>query len=143
MSLRSLKLLLASSVIVLLPGCAVVAKMYDAYFMAKYDSVEYALVNKIRTMSELAVEECKDPKKSEGTFEGMYFISVELKNFTQYIPKNPDANKLAGNLVELAKQGRDMYVKNPNTSETFCKLKLQQISRTSELAQKAIGAKPR
>ena len=138
MNLRSLKLLLASSLLVTLSGCA----LWDAYFMAKYDSVEYALVNKVRTMSELAVEDCKDQKKSEGNFEGMYFVSVELKNFTQHIPDNPDANKLAGNLVELTKQGRDMYMKG-SVSEVFCKLKLQQISRTSETAQKAIGAKPR
>ena len=138
MSLKSLKLLLVSSVFLFLPGCA----LWDAYFMARYDSVEYALVNKIRTMSELGVNDCKDQKKSEGTFEGLYFISVELRNFTQHIPNNPDANKLAVSMVELTKQGYDMYAKG-EVSEVFCKLKLQQINRTSETAQKAIGAKPR
>ena len=143
MSLRSLKLLLAGSALVTLSGCAVVAKLYDAYFMAKYDSVEYALVNKIRSIAELGVEDCKDQSKSKDNFEGMYFIAVELKNFTQYIPKNPDANKLAGNLVDLTRQGRDQYLKGTPVTETFCKLKLQQINRTSETAQKVIGAKPR
>ena len=38
-----------------LNGCAV----YDAYFMAKYDTNEHALVSKIRTMAELGVDECK------------------------------------------------------------------------------------
>lgn len=142
MSLRSLKLLAVSSIFLLLPGCAVVAKLYDAYFMAKYDSVEYALVNKIRSIAELGVEDCKEHSKSKDNFEGMYFIAVELRNFTQYIPNNPDANKLANNLVDLTKQGRDMYLKG-NVSEGFCKMKLQQISKTSETAQKAIGAKPR
>lgn len=142
MSLRSLKLILLSSAVLSLSGCAVVAKMYNAYFMAKYDSVEYALVNKIRSIAELGVDDCKEQSKSKDNFEGMYFIAVELKNFTQYIPNNPDANKLAGNLVELTKQGRDMYVKG-NVSEGFCKMKLQQINRTSETAQKVIGAKPR
>ena len=111
--------------------------------MAKYDNIEYALTNKIRTLSELAVEDCKDQSKSRDNFEGLYFIAVELRNFTQYIPDNPDANKLSGNLVELSKQGREMYVKNSNVSEGFCKLKLQQINRSAEVAQKVIGKKPR
>jgi hypothetical protein len=91
----------------------------------------------------LAVEDCKDYGKSKDNFEGLYFISVELKNFTQYTPNNPDAHKLAGNLVELTKQGREQYVKNTNVSEGFCKLKLQQINRSAEVAQKVIGNKPR
>jgi hypothetical protein len=36
-----------------------------------------------------------------------------------------------------------LYVKSPNVSETFCKLKLQQIGRSAEVAQKVIGKKPR
>ena len=122
-----------------LSGCA----LFDAYFMAKYDNLEYALTNKVRTLSELAVEDCKDQSKSKDNFEGLYFISVELKNFTQYLPDNPDAAKLAGNLVELTKQGREMYVKSPTVSEGFCKIKLQQINRSAETAQKVIGKKPR
>jgi hypothetical protein len=41
----------------------------------------------------------------------------------------------------LTKQGKDAYL-GP-VSPTFCKLKLQQIVRASETAQKAIGSKPR
>ena len=137
--MNRLKLLIASSIVVFLPGCA----LWDAYFMANYDNIEYALTNKVRTLSELSVEECKDQDKSKSNFDGLYFVSVELRNFTQHIPDNVDANKLANNLVELSKQGREMYAKNTGVSEAFCKLKLQQINRTSEMAQKVIGAKPR
>ena len=137
--MNRLKLLIASSIVVFLPGCA----LWDAYFMANYDNIEYALTNKVRTLSELSVEECKDQDKSKSNFDGLYFVSVELRNFTQHIPDNVDANKLANNLVELSKQGREMYAKNTCVSEAFCKLKLQQINRTSEMAQKVIGAKPR
>lgn len=111
--------------------------------MAKYDNLEYALTNKVRTLSELAVEDCKDQSKSKDNFEGLYFISVELKNFTQYLPDNPDAHKLAGNLVELTKQGRELYAKGTGVSESFCRIKLQQINRSAEVAQKVIGKKPR
>lgn len=137
------KILLALILSTTLSGCAVGYKVYDAFFMAKYDNIEYALTNKIRTLSELAVEDCKDQIKSKDNFEGLYFIAVELRNFTQYIPDNPDANKLAGNLVELTKQGREQYVKSPSVSEGFCKIKLQQINRSAEVAQKVIGNKPR
>jgi hypothetical protein len=133
------KLLLSIFLATTLSSCA----LYDAYMMAGYDTNEYSLTNKVRTLSELAVEDCKDHGKSKINFDGLYFISVELKNFAQYIPDNPDAYKLAGNLVELTKQGREQYVKNPSVSEGFCRIKLQQINRSAEAAQKVIGSKPR
>jgi len=122
-----------------LSGCALI----DAYLMAGYDTTEYALVNRIKTQAELAVDDCKDPAKSKQNADNLYVTAVELKNFATNIPRNEDTAKLAGNLVELTKQGKEQYVKNPNVSETFCKLKLQQIGRSAEVAQKVIGKKPR
>jgi hypothetical protein len=122
-----------------LSGCALI----DAYLMAGYDTTEYALVNRIKTQAELAVDDCKDAVKSKQNADNLYVTAVELKNFATNIPRNEDTAKLAGNLVELTKQGKEQYVKNPNVSETFCKLKLQQIGRSAEVAQKVIGKKPR
>ena len=133
------KLIIAVVVATSLSGCA----LFDAYFMAGYDTTEYALVNKIKTKSELSVEDCKDVKKSKENADILYFTAVELKNFSTNIPRNVETTKLAGNLVELTKQGREQYVKDSNVSETFCKLKLQQIGRSAEVAQKVIGKKPR
>ncbi len=122
-----------------LSGCALI----DAYLMAGYDSNEYALVNRIKTQADLAVEDCKDAVKSKQNADNLYITAVELKNFATNIPRNEDTVKLAGNLVELTKQGKEQYAKNSNVSETFCKLKLQQIGRSAEVAQKVIGKKPR
>ena len=122
-----------------LSGCALI----DAYLMAGYDTTEYALVNRIKTQAELAVDDCKDPVKSKQNADNLYVTAVELKNFATNIPRNEDTAKLAGNLVELTKQGKEQYVKNSNVSEVFCKLKLQQIGRSAEVAQKVIGRKPR
>ena len=122
-----------------LSGCALI----DAYLMAGYDTTEYALVNRIKTQAELSVDDCKDAVKSKQNADNLYVTAVELKNFATNIPRNEDTAKLAGNLVELTKQGKEQYVKNPNVSETFCKLKLQQIGRSAEVAQKVIGKKPR
>jgi hypothetical protein len=135
-----MKKLIASLIIVSsLSGCALI----DAYLMAGYDTTEYALVNRIKTQADLAVEDCKDVVKSKQNADNLYFTAVELRNFSVNIPRNEDTAKLAGNLVELTKQGKEQYVKNPNVSETFCKLKLQQIGRSAEVAQKVIGKKPR
>lgn len=134
-----MKTLFALLLTISLSGCA----LFDAYFMAGYDTNEYALVNKIKTKAELSVEDCKDVNKSKQNAEDLYFIAVEMKNFTANIPRNVDTTKLATNLVELTKQGKEQYAKDANVSETFCKLKLQQISRSAEVAQKVIGKKPR
>jgi hypothetical protein len=133
------KLIAVTLVATSLSGCA----LFDAYFMAGYDTTEYALVNKIKTKAELSVEDCKDQKVSKQNMNDLYFIAVEMRNFSENIPRNVDTAKLAGNLVELTKQGKDLYAKDSNVSETFCKLKLQQIGRSAEVAQKVIGKKPR
>ena len=111
--------------------------------MATYDTTEYALVNKIRTHSELAVYDCRNSMKSQINFIELHYASLELRNFSQYLPNNIDAYKLSGNLVDLTKQGAEAYDKSSNVSEIFCKHKLQQINRSAETAQKAIGNKPR
>ena len=133
------KLIVVALITTSLSGCA----LFDAYFMAGYDTTEYALVNKIKTKAELSVEDCKDQKVSKQNMNDLYFIAVEMRNFSENIPRNVDTAKLAGNLVELTKQGKDLYAKDSNVSETFCKLKLQQIGRSAEVAQKVIGKKPR
>ena len=137
--MNRLKLLILSSAFVFLPGCAV----WDAYFMANYDNVEYAITNKVRTFAQLAVEECNDYDKSKTNFNRIYGYGLELRNFTQYIPDNEEAAKLGSNIEELTKQAKDHYAKNITVSENFCKLKLQQITRSAETAQQVIGAKPR
>ena len=134
-----MKIVIALALISTLSGCTLI----DAYLMAGYDTNEYAMVNRIKTKADLSVEDCKDQVKSKQNAEVLYFTAVELRNFTTNIPRNVETAKLAGNLVELTKQGRELYAKDSNVSETFCKLKLQQISRSAEVAQKVIGKKPR
>jgi len=134
-----MKIVIALALVSTLSGCA----LLDAYFMAGYDTNEYALVNKIKTKADLSVDDCKDQVKSKQNADDLYVVAVEMRNFSQNIPRNVDTTKLAGNLVELTKQGKEMYAKGSPVSETFCKLKLQQISRSAEVAQKVIGKKPR
>lgn len=125
-----------------LSGCAIAWTLWDAYSLAPYDTNEYALVNKIRTQSEVAVNDCKDQTKSQTNFDTIYNFSLELKNFSQYIPKNKDTQKLTVNLYDLSKQGKEAYGKG-NVSEVFCKLKLQQVNRTAETIQTLVGKRPK
>jgi len=133
------KILLSALIVTSLSGCALI----DAYFMAGYDNQEYAIITNIRTNAELNAGLCVDQVKSKATFDYLHFKSVEFKNFTQHIPNNQDAHKLSDQMVELSKQGKEMYDKNDNVSAGFCKLKIQQINRTAETIQKVIGSKPR
>lgn len=139
-----MKKLLLIPVFFLLTGCApLLTKLYDSYFLAPYDNIEYALTNKIRTMAELADKNCSNKKLVEADIEGMYFISAELKNFSQYLPDNKDAQKLSVNLYDLTKQAKEHYEKNDSVSAVYCKAKLKQIASNAETIQQAIGARPR
>ena len=56
-----MKKLLIALAVLNLNGCALI----DAYLMAGYDTNEYSLVNKIKTKSEIYVDDCKDVTKSK------------------------------------------------------------------------------
>lgn len=138
-----IKLLLLSSILVLLPGCAVYDKLLDTYFMAGYDTNEYYIITKIRTESEIAQQYCADREKANHTFDKIYAESKVFFNFTENLPRNTNAHELAKNLMALVTQGKNQYVDNDTVSQGFCKLKLQQINRTAESIQKVTGSKAR
>ena len=134
-----LKRLLVIALIPLLPSCA----LYDAYFMAKYDTNEYGLINAVKTKTELAIEQCANKQVVEQKLADVYASSVEFKNFTFYIPRNEDANKMATKLVTLTKDTKDYYSTHDKISEAFCKMKLQQIVKSSDAIMETLGKKPR
>jgi hypothetical protein len=135
----NLRLLILSSIFILLPGCAIL----DAYFMARYDTSEYYIITNIRVKSEIGQQYCTEQGHAKIVFDNLYEQSKVFLYFTENIPKNNDANELAKNLVELTTQGKKQYSGNETVSAGFCKLKLQQINRTSESIQKVIGSKAR
>ena len=118
-----------------LSGCTV----FDAYFMAGYDNQEYYLINKIRTKAQIAQKSCDKPLETKPQIDDIIYTSIELRNFTQHIPRNPEAYKMAGQMVELSEQIKI----DEKTSPIFCKMKLQQVERSAEKIQQVIGSKPR
>ena len=122
-----------------LSGCA----LYDAYFMAKYDTTEYSLVNQIKTKAQIAEENCGNHILVITQVNDLYNSALEFKNFTVYIPRNEDAVKLSAKLFTLTKDARDYFNKSEKISPIFCKAKLQQIEKSADTIQHVLGSKPR
>ena len=130
--MKRIALILAVS---LLSGCTLI----DAYLMAKYDNQEYVLINKIRSKAQIAQKSCDKLADLKPQITEILNTSTEFKNFTQYIPRNPEAYKMAGQMVELSEQLKF----DEKTSTIFCKMKLQQVERNAEKIQQVLGSKPR
>ena len=109
---------------VLLSGCSL--------WMANYDSFEYSLVNKVRTQA--IVGDC-----SSENVKNLYNTTLELKNFTQYIPRNDATIGLANQLYTIV----DELHKRENPSPAYCKAKLNTIAKSAEEIQRVVGSKPR
>lgn len=131
--MRKIAFIVAASF--LTTGCAAI----DAFFMAKYDNQEYVLINKIRSQAQVAQKSCDKPIDVKPQIAQILNTSIEFKNFTQYIPRNPEAYKMAGQMVELSEQLKF----DEKTSTIFCKMKLQQVERNAEKIQQVLGSKPR
>ena len=133
-----MKRLLLVCVIFALSGCAVI----DAYFMAKYDTNEYALINDIKTKAQVAEENCANNLLVTTQVNELYVKSLEFKNFATHIPRNEDSVKLSNKLLILTKDAKDQFNKSA-VSNFYCKAKLEQIVKSADTMQQAIGKKPR
>jgi hypothetical protein len=133
-----MKRLLLVCVIFALSGCAVI----DAYFMAKYDTNEYALINDIKTKAQVAEENCANNLLVTTQVNELYIKSLEFKNFATHIPRNEDSIKLSNKLLILTKDAKDQFNKSA-VSNFYCKAKLEQIVKSADTMQQAIGKKPR
>ena len=123
----------------MLNGCVV----FDAYFMAKYDTTEYSLINKIKTKAQIAEENCNNQILVITQVNELYNNALEFKNFTAYIPHNEDAVKMSIKLFTLTKDTKDYFNKAEKISSIFCKAKIQQIEKSADTIQQTLGSKPR
>ena len=136
------KLLLILSVGVL-TGCSTMTRLYDSYFMAKYDTNEYALINTVKTKSIVAQADCSDRQKTIDNVNVIYEKSYEFRNFTFHIPRNKDAQAMSEKLLKLTTDTKEYYQKNEKVSDIFCKSRYQQIARAADTIQSTLGSKPR
>jgi len=122
-----------------LSGCA----LFDAYFMAKYDTNEYFIVNDIKTKAQVAEENCGNHILVVTQVNELYIKALEFKNFTTHIPRNKDTDNMSTKLLTLTKDTRDYFNKAEKISPIFCKAKLQQVVKSADTIQHVLGSKPR
>jgi hypothetical protein len=134
-----MKKLLPLIFVSLLSGCT----LLDAYFMAKYDTNEYFIVNDIKTKAQVAEENCSNQLLVVTQVNELYIKALEFKNFTTHIPRNKDADNMSTKLLTLTKDTRDYFNKAEKISPIFCKAKLQQVVKSADTIQHVLGSKPR
>jgi len=134
-----MKKLMPLTFVVLLSGCT----LLDAYFMAKYDTNEYFIVNDIKTKAQVAEENCGNHILVVTQVNDLYIKTLEFKNFTSHIPRNKDTDNMSTKLLTLTKDTKDYFNKAEKISPIFCKAKLQQIVKSADTIQHVLGSKPR
>jgi len=134
-----MKRLLPLIFVLSLSGCT----LFDAYFMAKYDTNEYFIVNDIKTKAQIAEENCGNQLLVVTQVNDLYIKALEFKNFTTHIPRNKDTDNMSTKLLTLTKDTRDYFNKAEKISPVFCKAKLQQVIKSADTIQHVLGSKPR
>jgi len=131
------KLLVVASIFIL-TGCAAI----DAYRMARFDNNEYALINSVRTQANLGAAKCGTPE-AKNTVDNIYYKAVELKNYSQSIPKNEETVKMSSELAEIVKGLSERYKGSEPVSLPYCTTKFGLIEKNAVTIQNVIGGKPR
>ena len=137
------KLLLVVS-LVALTGCATIQQstLYKAWMMPKFDNNEYAQINSIRTVSVLGAAKCGTPEVV-GVVDNIYYKTIELRNYSQSIPKNEETIKMSSELSEIVKGLSERYHGKEPVSLNYCTVKFSNIEKNAITIQNVIGAKPR
>lgn len=129
-----LKSILLSSLI-FLTACAV-----------KFDPVEHSRMVDVRHRVYQAQTEqhCADPKLARLQAENLDSDATWLLFYTQYIPNNDSAEKMA---VELKNTTADFVKRYRDTekapSKVFCELRLKNIATQIEIIQRTNARRPR
>ena len=109
--------------ITLVTGCSTVQDSIEKIFAAGYDTNEYALVTKIRTIAQ-TTKTC-----DTASVNNLYYTAKELNNFSQYLPRNKQSIELDADLLRLV---TELYDKEPPIGVVYCKAKLSLIEKTAE-----------
>jgi len=124
-----MKRILISLFALQLSGCA----LWDIYNLSSYDTNEYALVNKVRTIAQTS-KVC-----DEVTVKNLYLTTVELNNFSQYVKGNNSSNiKMNEGLLKIV---TELYDREQPVPSAYCKAKLNIIGISAERIQQVTGSK--
>lgn len=120
----------------LLAGCASINGP------ANFDNYEYALINRIYTLSQVYKMSCGDGELTKTNFNNLAQISLELVNYSTDIPNNLDTVNM---VVPLNKMVSDADIKftTEKTSMAFCKLKLDNIETSAGIVKQSVAKRRR
>lgn len=133
-----MKKILLISLFLMLSGCVLI----DAYRMARFDNIEYMLINTVRTQANLGAAKCGTPEVVT-VVDNIWFKTVELRNYSESIPNNKEAVKMTQELSEIVKGLSVRYHGTESVSLTYCTTKFSNIEKNATIIQNVIGAKPR
>ena len=129
-----MKKLLVISLVCLVTGCSTVQDKVENIFAASYDNNEYALVTKVRTIAQTA-KTC-----DVNTVNDLYFVTKELQNYSQYLPRNKQSIELNKDLLRLV---MELYDREQPIGQVYCKAKLNILEKSAERIQQVTGSKAR
>lgn len=138
-----MKILLALFLTLSLSGCATVSNWYESYFMAKYDTSEHVLVNKITVYAGELKPLCDNHNQVKASAMALFELSTELRSFSSHLPDNQLTVKMVTDLHTMVSELHSRYQTNPTVNKTYCELKLKSISTAASTIQKAIAKRPR
>ena len=124
-----MKKILIALIFTQLSGCA----LWNVYNLSSFDNNEYALINKIRTIAQ-STKVC-----DEAMVKNLYFTTMELKNYSQYIRGNNQSNiKMNEGLMKMV---TELYDREQPVPSAYCKAKLNIIEHSAERMQQVTGSK--
>jgi sugar diacid utilization regulator len=109
----------------------------------KYDPNEYLLITEIKTVAQVSSDQCSSYDSALKVADTLSLKAITFVNYTEHLPHNDPAKKAAKELNDMIADMRKQYKDNPNVSTGYCKIKLANITKSSETIQRTIGAKPR
>lgn len=109
---------------------------------APFDNNEYALINRIYTLSEVYKIDCGNVEKTKANFSNLAEISMELVNYSSDVPNNLDTVNLVIPLHKMISDA-DVKFKTETHGIVYCKLKLDNIETSAGIVKAVVAKRKR
>jgi hypothetical protein len=100
------------------------------------------LINTVRTQANLGARKCGTPEVV-AEVDAIWAKTVELRNYSESIPRNQETVRMTQELSEIVKGLSDRYHGTEPVSLNYCTLKFGNIEKSATIIQNVVGDKPR
>lgn len=138
--MRKLLILLA---LPLLTACGTVQHAWESYWLPPFDNREYTYAVELRSMSEVAVDQCATAGASRDNAARIHERAREFYNYARELPNNRDVESMARSITEITGPLHQRYTADGTVSAAYCRSKYQLINIASTGAQRAMARKKR